>query len=121
MGMAGGQIFDPDGDSALALGGSDVVLDKIGFYELVGGGREELVAVNFDNRESNLEPAAADALSRWQDLGRAAETQGTTAGVVRERIQVPIGYWLLLVAVLVTVMESGLGNWHLRIRRGIAA
>lgn len=121
MGMAGGQIFDPDGDSVLALGGSDVVLERVGFYELVGGGREELVAVNFDNRESNLMPAAADALARWQDLGRAAAADGATSSVVRERIQVPLGYWLLLVAILVAIVESGLGNWHLRIRRGIAA
>lgn len=121
MGMAGGQIFDPDGDSVLALGGSDVVLERVGFYELVGGGREELVAVNFDNCESNLMPAAADALARWQDLGRAAAADGATSSVVRERIQVPLGYWLLLVAILVAIVESGLGNWHLRIRRGIAA
>jgi Aerotolerance regulator N-terminal/von Willebrand factor type A domain len=122
MGMSGGQIFDPDGDSVLGLGnaGTDVLLDRIGFYELVGGGRSELVAVNFDARESNLEPAAEDTLVRWQDLGRAAENTAD-AGAIREEVLVPFGYWLLLLILAVAIVESGLGNWHLRVRRGIAA
>lgn len=121
MGMSGGTIYDPEGEMVLGLGGSDVLLESIGFYELVGGGREELVAVNFDVRESDLAPADADTLARWQELGRAAATAAPAAGVVRERVLTPVGYWLLAFAVLVAVMESAIGNWHLRIRRGIAA
>jgi hypothetical protein len=123
MGMSGGQIYDPGGESVLGLGSGDVLLESIGFYELVGGGREELVAVNFDVRESDLAPADADTLTRWQELGRAAGTEAgaAAAGVVRERVQTPIGYWLLALAILAAVMESAIGNWHLRIRRGIAA
>jgi len=121
MGMAGGQIYDPAGEIVLGFGSNDVVLESVGFYELVGGGREELVAVNFDVVESDLTPADADTLTRWQELGRAAATAAPAAGVVRERVQTPIGYWLLAFAVLVAVMESAIGNWHLRIRRGIAA
>jgi hypothetical protein len=33
----------------------------------------------------------------------------------------PVGYWLLMLVLAVAVMESAVGNWHLRIRRGIAA
>jgi hypothetical protein len=123
MGMSGGQIYDPEGESVLGLGSGDVLLESIGFYELVGGGRDELVAVNFDVRESDLAPADADTLTRWQELGRAAgaEPAAAAAGVVRERVQTPIGYWLLALAILAAVMESAIGNWHLRIRRGIAA
>jgi hypothetical protein len=122
MGMSGGQIFDPDGESVLGLrgAGADVLLAKIGFYELVGGGRTELVAVNFDARESNLTPAAPVTLTRWQDLGRAAVDSGAAATVTQE-IQVPVGYWLLLLLIAAVIVESGLGNWHLRVRRGIAA
>ena len=122
MGMSGGQIFDPEGESVLGLGGAgtDVLLDQIGFYELVGGGRTELVAVNFDGRESDLEPAAEATLERWQDLGQAPEVSGA-GGTVQERVLVPFGYWLLLLILAAAVVESGLGNWHLRVRRGIAA
>jgi hypothetical protein len=124
MGMSGGQIFAPDGSSALGLGaaGTDVLLDQVGFYELVGGGRTELVAVNFDVRESVLDSAAEDTLLRWQDLGRAAADLAPEAGsVVQEEIQVPLGYWLLLLVLVAAIVESALGNWHLRVRRGIAA
>ena len=50
LGFAGGQIFDPRGEAALGLGAGsdDVLLDQVGFYEVVGGGTTELVAVNFD-------------------------------------------------------------------------
>lgn len=123
MGMTGGQIFDPDGRSVLGLGGArtDVLLEKVGFYELVGGGRDELVAVNFDNRESDLDPAGDATLMRWQDLGLAATAAAPGEAAVTDRIQVPVGYWLLLLLLAVAVVESGLGNWHLRVRRGIAA
>jgi len=124
MGMSGGQIFDPDGESALGLGGAstDVLLDQIGFYELEGGGRRELVAVNFDIQESNLEPADEGSLIRWQDLGRAAaEADTDTSSVIQEDIQVPLGYWLLMLLLVAAIVESGLGNWHLKVRRGIAA
>jgi hypothetical protein len=123
MGMSGGQIYDPDGDSVLGLGGAgmDVLLEQIGFYELVGGGRDELVAVNFDNRESNLAPADANSLERWQDLGRAAVGATPTGNSLSERVRVPVGYWLLLLLLVAAVVESGLGNWHLKVHRGIAA
>ncbi len=122
MGMQGGQIFDPEGESVLGLGGAgtDVLLEQIGFYELVGGGRNELVAVNFDVRESDLEPAAEAALTRWEGLGRAAAAAGGGT-LVSEEILIPVGYWLLLLVLAAAVVESALGNWHLRVRRGIAA
>ena len=80
------------------------------------------VAVNFDVRESVLDSAAEDTLLRWQDLGRAAADLAPEAGsVVQEEIQVPLGYWLLLLVLVAAIVESALGNWHLRVRRGIAA
>ena len=68
LGLAGGQIFDPRGEAALGLGAGsdDVLLDQVGFYEVVGGGTTELVAVNFDPRESDLTPIDAATLERWR-------------------------------------------------------
>src|SRR4030095_2474486 len=69
LGLAGGQIFDPRGEKALGLGaGDDVLLDQIGFYEVVGGGTTELVAVNFDPRESDLTAVDSPTLERWKGL-----------------------------------------------------
>jgi len=123
--MQGGQIFDPTGEPVLGLGGGsdDVLLDRVGFYELVGGGRTEVVAVNFDVEESPLSAADGDTIERWQALGRSDEVAQAAAesGQVVEPVLEPFGRWLLLLLLAVVVMESWFGNWHLRVRRGLAA
>ncbi len=122
MGMAGGQIFDPRGRAALGLGGGtgDVLVDQIGYYEVVGGGRTELVAVNFDARESDLTTLDEAALARWTALGQQADgRQLTAADDTVSRIPWALGPWLLLLLVAAAIMESWVGNWHLRVRRAL--
>ncbi len=126
LGMVGGQIFDPRGQKALALsgGGEDVLLDQIGFYEVVGGGNSELVAVNFDAREADLTRVDDATLERWRGLGvRAADqAQGAAAsGPAKEPVPRPLGPALVLALLAAAIVESWVGNWHLRIRRGLAA
>jgi hypothetical protein len=125
MGMQGGQIFDPSGNPALRLGGGtdDLLLDQIGYYELVGGGNTELVAVNFDSRESDLRAVDAATIERWQALGRRADAEaaGNDAAQSEEAVLAPAGYWILVLLLAAVGVESAVGNWHLRIRRGMAA
>jgi hypothetical protein len=125
LGLAGGQIFDPRGEAALGLGagGNDVLLDQVGFYEVVGGGTTEVVAVNFDARESDLTPIEAPTLERWRGLGVRAADQAQTASVAVTEDTVPssLGPWLMLALLLLVGVESAVGNWHLKIRRGVAA
>jgi hypothetical protein len=124
LGLAGGQIFDPRGEKALGLGAGsdDVLLDQVGFYEVVGGGATELVAVNFDPRESDLTPIDAGILDRWRGLGVRAQDQTQRAAPVgAQPVASSLGPWLVILLVLLVVMETAAGNWHLRIRRGIAA
>lgn len=122
LGMEGGQIFDPDGNPALGLGGGtrDVVLERVGFYEVVGGGRTEVVAVNPDPRESDLTSVDDGTLQRWQGLGFEADGRVDVATEAGDAVAVPFGTWLLWVLVAALLMESLVGNWHLRVRRGIA-
>jgi hypothetical protein len=125
LGFTGGQIFDPRGEAALGLGAGsdDVLLDQVGFYEVVGGGTTELVAVNFDPRESDLKPIDAATLDRWRGLGVRPGEAVTPVAVSAADEGVPrsLGPWLVTVLLLLVVMESLVGNWHLRIRRGVAA
>ena len=126
LGFEGGQIFDPRGEAALGLGAGsdDVLLDQVGFYEVVGGGTTELVAVNFDARESDLKPVDAATLDRWRGLGvRPGEDVAAPVAVTSQADRVPIslGQWLVMLLLALVVMESMVGNWHLRIRRGVAA
>jgi len=122
LGMEGGQIFDPDGQRALGLGGgtSDVVLERVGFYEVQGGGRTEVVAVNPDPRESDLTSVDDGTLERWQGLGFEADGRVDVTTEAGEAVAVPLGAWLLWVLVAALLIETLVGNWHLRVRRGIA-
>jgi len=125
LGFSGGQIFDPAGDVALGLGGTeDVLLDKIGFYEVVGGGVSQLVAVNFDVLESDLATMDGATIDRWQRLGIGPGEAANAALAVEDEEAAtpsPIGLWVLGLLVVAVVMESWAGNWHLRVRRGMAA
>jgi hypothetical protein len=125
LGLQGGQIFDPRGEAALGIGAGsdDVLLDQVGFYEVVGGGRTELVAVNFDPRESDLAPIEATTLDRWRGLGvRAGDQAGQAAApVAADEEPSSLGPWLVILLLILAIVESAVGNWHLRIRRGIAA
>jgi hypothetical protein len=125
VGLQGGRVFDPSGEPAVGLGQGtgDVLLDQIGFYEFVGGGRTEYVAVNFDARESDLAPLDAATIDRWQALGRRRGEAATApvASVEGSEVAMPLGPWILALLVLAALVESWVGNWHLRVRRGIAA
>ena len=125
LGFAGGRIFDPSGNAAqgLGAGSDDVLLDSVGFYEVQGGGASELVAVNFDARESDLTPVDTATLERWRGLGVRPGEQVTPVAVsaAADRVPSSLGPWLVVLLLMLVVVESLVGNWHLRIRRGVAA
>lgn len=125
LGLQGGRIFDPRGEAAqgIGAGSDDVLLDQVGFYEVVGGGRTELVAVNFDARESDLAAIEPATLDRWRGLGVRAGEQARQAAapVAADEVPTSLGQWFLILLLVLVVVESTVGNWHLRIRRGIAA
>ena len=124
VGFAGGQVFDPQGEAALGLGGTDdVILDQIGYYEVVSNGISRFVAVNFDTRESDLRAMGAETLARWEALGSSdsavdSNTSDAQAGAPEP---LPLGWWMLMILVVLIIMESWVGNWHLRVQRGIAS
>ncbi len=125
LGFTGAQVFDPRGEAALGLGAGsdDVLLDQVGFYEVVGGGTTEVVAVNFDARESDLSKIDAATLERWRGLGVRPGEQIAARSAARtdERVPMSLGPWLVMALLALVVVESLVGNWHLRIRRGVAA
>ena len=119
---AGVQVFNPSGERALTLAGSvageDLRLTELGFYELRRAGVSELAAVNPDPRESNLRPMEADLVSTWAKTGRnqeAAPMEGNESLIVPP----PLKLWkiLLVLLVLIALVESIFGNYHLKVQR----
>jgi hypothetical protein len=110
-------VLDPKGERALTLDeatkAQNIQFTMAGFYDIRRpNGRNELVAVNADRRESDLTPANPDTLSLWQNTANGTAEAGTAAGE-----QKPLSlWWYVMVAVLaLTVAESLLGNRHLSV------
>jgi len=111
-------VVDPKGQRALSLDeaakAQNIQFTMAGFYDIRRpNGRNELVAVNADRRESDLTPATPDTLSLWQNTANGtAEAETGTAGD-----QKPLSLWwyVMLVVLALTVAESLLGNRHLSV------
>jgi hypothetical protein len=118
---ASGQVVDPTGRTVLKLADTrrtqDVRLDQTGFYEVYTPGREALVAVNTDPRESDLATMSPDALARWRDAVARREPAATASGTAALHAP-PLELWrgLLIVLALVVLAESLLGNRYLGLR-----
>lgn len=119
---SGGQIFDPDGERALAMSdlnnASRFVPDRSGFYEVRSDNHKRWVAVNVDVREADLTPMGADSARRWESLVSAAQqTPEQQAAVGAELPPRSIGWNLLLLAAVFLLSELLLANYRLTIRR----
>jgi hypothetical protein len=114
-----GQVIDPDGHQLLSLSATrsaqSVRLERSGFYQVVTPARESLLAVNTDERESDLTPADPALLERWRTAAKAAETVAPAAASAQSsQGTFPLARWLLALAAVLVVAESLAGNWLLR-------
>ncbi len=112
---AGGQVLDPAGRRPLSLDASTraqaLRLESAGFYDVRRpNGRDDLVAVNPDRRESDLEALPGETLALWRDTGRGTTVEA--GGEVEERRN-PLGWYVLVAALVLALAESILGNRHL--------
>lgn len=117
------QVIGPSGDRQLTLSDSvrreAVVLASIGFYEVRGKGRSELLGVNPDPRESDLLPVDDHLLDLWRDTGRKASGAAGKDGADPPEAP-PWRIWRLLLWLLASavLLESLVGNRHLDAARG---
>ena len=115
LGPNGRRVLDLSQTSS-ALG---FTLAEEGFYEIRrGSGRQELVAVNADRRESDFELIPKETLALWQNTGEgSAVTAGASTAAPK-----PISFWwyVLLVAFLLAVAESMVASRYLTIKKEAA-
>jgi hypothetical protein len=113
-----GQVVDPDGRTILSLADTrraqDVRLGQSGFYQVYTPGKETLIAVNADPRESDLESMTAEQIDRWRQSAVVSPQQAVVAAQTLEQPP-PLELWryLLILLVLVVLAESLLGNRYL--------
>ena len=125
-GSISGQVVDPDGETVLSLADTtreqQIKLDKAGFYEVYTLEGETVIAANIDPLEADPVAIDDEVLQRWTD---AANAQGANApaaaapapGEAGDETRMALWHWLLLVAALLVIGESLLGNVYLAPRR----
>jgi len=111
----GGRVFDLR-DAATA---QNVQFTMAGFYDIRRpNGRNELVAVNSDRRESDLTPASPEDLKLWQNTANG--TSGGDSSTSSEQKPVSLWWYVMLAALALAVAESVLGNKHLAVDKEAA-
>jgi hypothetical protein len=117
----GVEITDPDGKRPLTLKEAAVAqsfqLTEAGFYQLrLVNGRQNVVGVNADAKESNLDVIPDDVMSLWQ--GKTEESS-QKASAIAQKSQVPQSLWwyVMLLVFAAAVAESILASKYLGTQR----
>ena len=119
------EVVDPAGKRPLSLkeasSAQTYQLTQAGFYELrLANGRQDLVGVNPDRRESNLDVIPADVLSLWRgkapaDTAQAATT--TNGQTPQQKNPFPLWWYVMLLLLAAAVTESIFASHYLAIQR----
>lgn len=116
----GVQVLDPDGHRALSLeqavSADAYPLTRTGFYEIhLASGRQDLIAVNSDRRESDLTPIPQDVLALWQGTGGHRAPVAVAAAAPQQAAAVPRQlWWYVMLAMLVAALaESVIAGGYL--------
>jgi len=117
-------VLDPRGERALSLEeaarAQNIQFSMAGFYDIRRpSGRNEVVAVNADRRESDLTPAPPETLNLWKSTAQATASTNDETGQAQSK---PFSlWWYVILAVLaLAVAESLLGNRHLSVDKEAA-
>ncbi|MGB7309336.1 MAG: BatA and WFA domain-containing protein [Candidatus Acidiferrales bacterium] len=124
----GVEVIDPEGRRPLSLkeatSAQTYQVKQAGFYELrLANGRQDVIGVNPDRRESDLEVLAPDVLSLWTgkgaaEPGDASQAQAAASGPAEDKTK-PYGLWwyVMLLALAAALAESWVASRYLGIRR----
>jgi hypothetical protein len=115
----GVEVIDPQGHRPLSLkeatSAQTYQLSQSGFYELkLANGRQDVVGVNPDRRESNLELIPDDTLALWRGNSGTGTAQAAAAGQAQEQSR-PYGVWwyIMFLVLAAAVAESVLADRYL--------
>jgi hypothetical protein len=118
------EIIGPDGKRPLSLQEEATVqsfqLTHAGFYQMrFASGRDALIAVNPDRRESGLDLMPNDVLTLWSGNGNPAASATQTAGaaVEQKNSAYSLWWWFMLLILIAAVAESLVASRHLGTQR----
>ena len=119
-------VLDPAGTHPLSLQDATTAqtfqVTREGFYEIHrANGRQEMVAVHANRRESDLTPIPSETLDLWKNTGLATGVQPSD-GATSDSPARPWSLWrYVLLAVLITaIIESVLATRYLSVEKEAA-
>ncbi len=118
--MAGSvEVIDPEGRRPLTLSeertAQSLRLERAGFYQIhFANGRDAVIGVNPDRRESDLAPMPEDTLKLWSGSS-SNEGNSTVAAAASNEGRQPVSLWwyVILLALLAAIAETALASRHL--------
>jgi hypothetical protein len=118
-------VIDPDGKRPLSLkeqaSAQSIAVTREGFYEIHrANGRQELVAVHANRRESDLTPIPAETLELWRNTGKAVPSaEGAAAADSSSR---PWSLWryALILVLVAALIESLFASRYLTVEQEAA-
>ena len=120
-------IIGPDGKRPLSLkeaaAAESFQLARAGFYQIrFANGRDALIAVNPDRRESDLETIPDDVLKLWSGSAGTSGAEATGTAGTELAAQAPnsvssLWWWIMLLLLVDALAESGLASRYLGTQR----
>jgi len=119
----GVEVVDPNGRRPLSLKEATTAqsyhLTQVGFYQLrLANGRQDVIGVNSDRRESNLDVIPDETLALWRGNANSAAEQASAASQSQQKDQPYSLWWYLMLLVLgAAIAESLLASRYLGTQR----
>ena len=117
------EVIGPDGHRLLSLSeartAQSIRLARAGFYQIhFANGRDAVLGVNPDRRESDLAPMPADIQKLWSGSSAGAANPAMASAPSEEKYR-PVGLWwyVMLLAFLVAMAETAFSSGYMGTQR----
>jgi hypothetical protein len=117
------EVIDPDGKRPLTLGeartAQSIRLEHAGFYQIHrADGRDAVIGVNPDRRESDLAPMPKDLQQLWAgNSGETAPQDANSAAHADTRQPFSLWWYVMLVALFAALAETALASGYMGTQR----
>ncbi len=117
------EVIDPEGKRPLTLkeaaAAESFAVNREGYYEIRRtNGRQEMLAVHADRRESDLAPLPAETLALWKNSGSGDTSPSDASSETGERTtKWSLGPYLVILLLLVALAESLVADRYLSVAR----
>jgi len=118
-------VVEPDGKHPLSLKEASTAqtyrVENEGFYEIRrANGRQEMVAVHADRRESDLTTVPQETLDLWRNTGKGPDTAAAPGDPASAGRPWSLWRYALLLVLIVAVTESLLASRYLSVEKEAA-